>query len=288
MALSKKKQKTTSNQTATTTPNVPDWILKPYQTSADAVGRFQGQDPMTYAPTSTPELDQVFTGASNLTAPDYGEAKGLLGGVNYDIAPSMASDFTSKYRDLFSKDVIDPVLADYDVNAGKVRASQAADAARNGAFRGSRFGLREAATEGELARGRAATYGGLLKDAANFALTGATGDAGRMQSGLEGNRSARLAGTGLLSDITSRQGSDARATLGVKQGIATQQADLQNRIRQFPLEFQKQLQGLLAGLDPSLFTGQTVNSSGTSTGKVSGSLGDFLSNYLIAGAGKGP
>lgn len=275
---SKKKQTTT--QTATTTPNVPDWVLKPYQTSATGVGELQAQNPSTFAPASTPQLDSVWKGASDLKAPDYSGASGLLDGVNYDLAGASGADFMGKYRDLFDADVINPVLSDYDVEAGKTRAEQAASGARNGAFRGARFGLREAATEGELARGRAATRGSLLKDAANFAMSGGQADAGRAQSAQEGNRAARFQGAGLNADITGRAGADARATLDTQGKYASQQADLQNRIKQYPIEFQQQMQGLLAGLNPDLFTGQTINSKGKTVG--SNSLGSFLGDYLLA------
>lgn len=300
MGLSKKKTKTTNQQTATTTPNVPDWILKPYQESATAVGALQTGDPMRFAPGSTPTLDAVWKDAGALQNPNYADAKGLLSGVDYDFDPgkvdgAIAADGMGRYRDLFSKDVIDPVMADYEENAGQVRAAQAASGARNQAFRGGRFGLREGQTEGELARGRAATKSGLLRDAANFALTGASGDAGRIQSAAEGNAgrsltaktagtSARLQGAGLLSDITSREGADRRATLDMRGRFASQEADLQNKIRQFPLEVQQKLQGLLAGLNPALFTGQTINSSGSGTSTTSGMSMSDLAKIAQAAA----
>lgn len=281
MSSLKKKTKTTQTSTSTTTPNVPDWLTGPYQDAAKGVTGIMSRPVTDFAPTSTPELDSTFTDAANLKTPDYSAATKLLDGVNYDIGGQSAADFMGKYRDLFSKDVIDPVLADFDVNAGKVRAAQAADGARNQAFRGGRFGLREGQTEGELARGRAATHGGLLRDAAQFALSGATGDAGRAQQAQEGNRAARFTGTGLLSDITGRQGADTRATLDMRNRIATQNADLQNTIKQFPIELQGKIEGLLAGLNPSLFTGSTTNANGTST---SVSSGLSIENILKAAA----
>lgn len=290
MGLSSKKSKSTTNSTgtATTTPNVPDWLLKPYQTQATNVGALQTANPMDYAPQSTPALDKVWSDAQGLGPADFSGAEGLLSGVDYNLSGSKASDFMGAYRDLFSKDVIDPVLADYDVEAGKTRAAQAASGAMNGAFRGNRFALREAATEGELARGRAATKGGLLRDAANFALQGAMGDAGRAQSAMEGNRSARFTGTGLLADLAGRKSAEGRAVLDTQGKYASQQADLQNKIRQFPVEFQQAISGLLADLNPELFTGRTVNSSetGTTTGKKSGSFGSFLGDLLLSSGGK--
>lgn len=293
MGLSNKKttteQKTQQQQssTATTTPNVPDWLLKPYQTSADSVGVLQAQGPDSFTPQISGNLQRTYDDASALTDPDYGDARGLLSGVNYDLKGAVAADGMDRYRGLFNKDIRDPVLADYDVNAGKTRAAQAASGAANGAFRGARFGLREAATEGELARGRAATYGGLLKDAENFALAGATGDAGRLQSAQEGNRAAQFTGSGLLADITGRQASDSRANLGLRNSIAGQESALLNAIRQYPLDYQKQMQGLLAGLNPALFTGQTINSQGTSSGTTSGTVNEGASGaQMLSDAAK--
>lgn len=284
--MSKKKTKTTgtSTQTATTTPNVPDWILQPYQTAATRVGGLQSRNPMDFAPDSTPALDQVWSDAGNLRGADLSGAEGLLGGVNYDLGGVSAKDLMGGYRDLFSADVIDPVMADFDENAGQVRAAQAASGARNGAFRGARFGLREGQTEGELARGRAATKGGLLRDAANFALAGATGDAGRIQSGREGDRAARFQGSGLLASMAGQRSADERAALDMRGRFASQGADLANARRRAPLDYEKQMQGLLAGLNPGLFTGQTVAGSGTTTGTTTQS-GGFLGDFLLALAG---
>lgn len=279
---SKKKTKSTSQQTATTQQNVPEWLLTPYQTAASNVATLQNTPASTYTPTSTPELDRSWADVGNLKTPDYSGATGLLDGVNYDIAGSKGADFSGIYRDLFNKDVTDPVLADFDENAGQVRAAQAADGARNGAFRGGRFGLREGQTEGELARGRAATHGGLLRDAANFAMQGGQTDAARAQAAAEGNRGARFTGAGLLSDITGRAGADQRTTLDMKNRVASQQTDFQNMIKQFPLELQGKLNGLLQGLDLSQFTGQTINSSGSGTSTQSGG---FLGDFLLALAG---
>lgn len=278
---------TTQNSTATTTPNVPDWLTQPYQTAATGVGQLQTQGPGAFTPQTTPDLEKSWDAASNLQAPDYSGATGLLGGVDYDLQGASAADDMGKYRQLFDKDVTNPVMADLDVSAGKTRAAQAADAARNGAFRGARFGLREAATEGELSRARGSTYGGLLRDAANFSLTGAEGDAARRQAAQEGNRGARFTGAGLLSDITGRQQSDTRANVDMSNRIAGQKTDFLNTIRQFPIEYQKQIEGLLSGLNPDLFTGNTVNSSGTGTGTKteSASLASVLASLLAPKGG---
>lgn len=275
--MSSLKKRTKQTSTATTTPNVPDWLLTPYKDAASNIGALQSAPAGTYTPTSTPDLEKSWDAAANLPAVDYSGAKGLLDGVNYDLTGTSGADYMDRYRGMFNKDIIDPVLADYDEQSGQVRAAQAADGARNGAFRGGRFGLREGQTEGELSRGRASTYGGLLKDAENFAMSGGQADAGRAQSAQEGNRGARFTGTGLLSDITSREGSDTRANVDMSNRIASQKTDFQNMIKQFPLELQGKINSLLQGLGGDKFIGSTINSTGTGT-----SSGGFLGDYLMA------
>lgn len=93
---------------------------------------------------------------------------------------SRARDFMGDYINPFTQQVVDSTLADFDENAGVLRAQQAAGAARNKAFGGSRYGLQEAQTEGELARARAATAGNLRSDAFKFGAQMGDSDATRL------------------------------------------------------------------------------------------------------------
>jgi len=96
-------------------------------------------------------------------------------------AAQISQDRIDALRNPYEAAVVDATLADFDVNAERTRAQQAAQAAGAGAFGGSRFGVREAVTEGELARARAAQQAGLLADSYNFAAGLANEDAGRQQ-----------------------------------------------------------------------------------------------------------
>lgn len=108
-------------------------------------------------------------------------------------------------------------------------------------------------------------------------------DAGRSQSAQEGNRAARFTGTGLLSDITSRTGADTRANLDMSNRIAGQHTDFQNIVKQFPLELQGKINGLLAGLNPELFTGSTTTGKTTTSGGL-GDIGNLIKVASIAAA----
>jgi len=208
----------------------------------------------------------------------------MVKGADYNQQGASVLDGLEKYFTPFRDKVINPVLNDYDVNAGKTRAAQAASGAANGAFRGDRFALREAATEGDLARGRAATEGGLLSDMFTQATGLSSQDAARRQAAQEGNRTAQLAGAGQLSSIGTAQGANQRGNVALQGALGSDQSQTQTNIKQYPLEYQQALEGLFAGLDPSLFTGQTINSSGNSTG-TSQASGGFLGDFLLALAG---
>lgn len=89
------------------------------------------------------------------------------------------ADYMARYQNPYEQQVVNTTLADMDDNAGRVRAAQAADAARNGAFGGSRYGIREAATEDDLARARASASAQLRSQGFNTAAGLGMADADR-------------------------------------------------------------------------------------------------------------
>lgn len=80
-------------------------------------------------------------------------------------------------------DVVNASLSEFDVDAGRRKAALQAAGARNGAFGGSRFGLAEAALEGDLARGRATLGAGLRAQGFDTASRLAAQEAGMDQQG---------------------------------------------------------------------------------------------------------
>ena len=127
------------------------------------------------------------------------------------------ASFMGAYQDPYLRDVVDTTLADFDDNAGQLRARQAAQAAGNKAFGGSRYAIREAQTEGELARGRASTAAGLRSNAFNTAGGLGIADANRVLSADTTN-----AGNALQRSISqagmdqSRLGYNADAMTGAR------------------------------------------------------------------------
>lgn len=110
----------------------------------------------------------------------------------------------SSYMNPATQAMVDTTLADFDVNSGRVRAAQAANAAKAGAFGGSRFAIREAQTEGELARARASADANLRGQAFDRATAMSDSDAARRTSVSMGNAQlgtqANIANAGFSND----------------------------------------------------------------------------------------
>jgi hypothetical protein len=323
MGFSDKKQKTettqTQHQTGTTTPNVPDWIQQPAQGFAKNIGDLMGQS-ASFTPSVNPVQQAGWEGALKLNTPDYSQSRDILNGIGSTSADQVsAGDVEGQslltnleaYYNPFKDQITNPVLNDYDFQSGQTRAAQAADAARNASFRGSRYGVQEGETEGALARGRATTEGGLLKDMFSESTRLSADDANRRQQAALANQAAQLqaaqtnqsanqragefnVGTefnraqGLGSLAESASAAD-RANVGAQVNAGQNMHETANEITQYPLEYQKQLEGLLAGLDPSLYTGQSITGDSTGTGSsettANQSLGAWLGDWLLASAG---
>lgn len=69
--------------------------------------------------------------------------------------------FADPYMNQYTDSVVNTTLANFDEYAGRQRAAEAAQAAGNNAFGGSRFGVQRAITEEQIARERASQEAGL-------------------------------------------------------------------------------------------------------------------------------
>ena len=113
------------------------------------------------------------------------------GATATDAAAGNISGNMARFRNPYLRDVLDASLSDFDANAGRTRAAQAAQAARSGAFGGSRLAIREAATEGELARARASLGASLRAQGFDAAAGLATQQAGMDQQASHLNAAGR-------------------------------------------------------------------------------------------------
>lgn len=295
MGLSSKKQSTQTSQTENSTSastansavNVPQWLLDPAQQIAGGIGSLTSQGPDPYTPqVSDAQQAAQGAGADRLLAGGwgYGNARDAATAVP-NVQAGSVLDGLSNYYTPFKDQVLNPVLDDYDHQAGITRAAQAAQGAQ-GAFQGSRFGVREAQTEGELARGRAATEGGLLGDMYTQATGLSAADKARQLQADQGNQQAGLQRAGLLADIANDQSGMYRQNLTLADQLGKEQTDQANAQRQYPLSFAKDMTGLFQGLDPSAFFGKTVNTTGTSSGTSNSTSNTTQSDSLLGQLGQ--
>lgn len=253
MGLSSKKTKTTSNtsQTGTTTPVAEPWVRDTFTNYTDRINDLLDRDPGGFvAPASTLQQQAWDTAAQG---PNLADA-------------TRASDYMDDYRNPFEQQVVDTTLAGFDDNAGRVRAAQAAQAAQAGAFGGSRYGIREAQTEADLARERAAQEAALRYQGFNTALTAGADDANRAQQTSQFNANQRDENTALQAQLGGQQW-----TLDQLEAMA-------------PIAQLEAAGGLYGNVPWQAFVGQNVNStgSGTSTTRQSGGL---FQDLLGAGLG---
>ena len=268
--IGSKKTTQTTQQHTVTKPDVPQWVQDSTQTLNTSLNNWMGKDPSTLVAKTSP-----------LTQQAYDTASALNPSTMFDNVPTLnASSLLENlgaYQNPYLKDVVDTTLGDYDVNSGKVRANQAAQAAQGGAFRGSRYALREANTEGELARGRAAAEAGLRSDAFKTAAGLSSQDADRRQSAGAFNATQALQMAQAKQQAATTQ-SQLLAALG-----GQQQAQDQAEIN---APYTQALQGsaLLQALNPQMFTGSTSDTNGTTTSKTSGGVGQILGTLAMLAA----
>ena len=286
-------KKTTSNQTSsgtfnqTSTPNVPTWISDPAQAMAGQVGALQAQGPGAFTPTTSNLENQVTEGAANFTpSSDYSDATGAFNNIPQVEGQSLLTNL-DQYYNPFKEQITDPVLADYDRQAGQTRAAQAAQAAAGKAFQGSRYGIQEGETEGALARGRATTESGLLTNMFDTSTQLSATDAAARQAAMVANQGAGIAKAQGLAGIDTAQNAQQLQEQQQQAALGERATEEQQMQQQYPLTFAAQTEGLLSGLNPALFTGSTTsgNTTGTSSGTtvVSDPIGQTAN--LMAGVG---
>lgn len=178
--------------------------------NAPNIGASQGYNAAQLGPATTVGQVNASTGTAapvtlgqtqNATASQYGGTSVM---DNFD-----------RYQNPYMRDVVDATANDLSQYEGQVRAQQAANAARTGAFGGSRLAIREAETEGQLARARAATLGGLRAQGFESAAGLATQDANLRQ------------GAGLFNAQNQTNVSLANADAGNQRNLTQGAMDLQ-------------------------------------------------------------
>lgn len=255
---SKKKESSTSTATtsSTTTPTVPDWLQQQTKDLLGTNNRLAGANPLDYVAGSNVNLDRAGTGATNLSGTPwaYDAAGDLARGasntgwtdsfVNGDGgAGAKGSSYIKDYMNPFERDVVGATVADLDISDGKTRAQQALTMARNGAFGGSGAALTQSATEGELARARAASLGDIRSRGFETAVQAGQGDAGRYLAdqaqrfgfGISANNQ-KLDAARSISDNATAFGANERANIATQMEVGNNAREIENAQRQAPLD----------------------------------------------------
>lgn len=265
-----KTETTNQNQQATTTPQTPTYALDPVKNYFSGISNYQAADPYSFVtPANSLQTAAYTNAAGGLFGSNalYGQAangaQGVLGATPTTAqasqtqaqtgtlgAPAQAQsasllDNFNSYLNPATDTLVNTSLADYDQNSGQVRAQQAAEAAKNGAFGGSRYGVQQGVTEGELARGRASTDANLRFNAYNTAAGLAQSDAANRQATNLFNTNAQNTNqlTQFGADNTANMFNAGQANT-TSQFNAGQQNDMQNQ----QLARQLQASGLLGDL----------------------------------------
>jgi hypothetical protein len=287
--MSKSSSKSSSSSTATTnsttTPTVAPWLNQGYQDYASQIGKYATTDPTSYVTGSNSTLDKAFGSAQNLGGGQsfINSGANIASNIANTASPGVSAAIIGqsdidKFLNPYLSQVLDTTMADYDVNSGRVRAAQDAQAAKNRAFGGSNFAVREAQTEGELARGRATTGAGIRSTAYNTALQAAQQEADRRQAASlasaqlgSSNLDRQLSAAGLLGQFGSTTGNEQRANLGAMLTSGGMQRDIaQEQANALPAWLQN-IGALYGSIPIGSFTSLNENgtSSGTQQGKTS-------------------
>ncbi len=294
---------TNSSFNKTTTPIVPEWATGLTQGVAGRVGSLLDLDPYSLVAPASGLQNQAGVGAAALGGSpwNFDAAADLtrgaantswLDGYMQMDAPfasgGKAHDYVGNYLNPYLHDVVDSTSADLSAHEGQVRAQQALDLAGAGAFGGSGAALTQSMTEGELARARAASLGGLRSHAYDAALGAASGDAERATQarianaqtalqdrsqkvgfGFQGQQQQLQAGN-QLAGLSDAYDANLRGNIGAQVRLGETFRDIDQQQRQAPVATAQQVVAMLSGLPINLFVGQNEQGSESKTSKTKG------------------
>jgi hypothetical protein len=212
-------------------------------------------------------------------------------------------DNLQNYISPYTENVVDSTMADFDEEAARTRAAQAATAAGNGAARGTRNSIFEAALEGEIGRARATTAAnlrdqafttgaGLSADDANRRQSASTSNAELSQRASEANAQMELnrllqtsnlmfengtfnanqadealnramQGSAQLADIGSTYQQNERQDIGLLSQLGAQERDIQRQQSTADIALLDTIANLLGGMGVN--TSQVTGVSDTSS-----------------------
>jgi hypothetical protein len=187
------------------------------------------QSSNTYNPLSAyGQSADLAWGAAN-AGPQYGDYGSVLDLLKGNAPKASAGNAQShslldnweSYMSPYTDRVVDTTLANVDEYDARQLAQSQAEAAGNGAFGGSRYGVMDAILRGEQGRNRAATEAGLRDTAFNTGMGLSADDANRRQSA--SNLNAQLATQTSIANANSDLSRLLTGANLMHQGIANNQ-----------------------------------------------------------------
>jgi len=312
----------TTNETATTTPNVPDYINGPVQNYYSQIGSYANADPYSYATPANGLQQQAAGSAGNLSSnPLFGTAanamQGLLGAatptagyqsasmaqlpsvtnasaqgynptaatanlataanagnaaqvnlqgynagtlgpansyqaqgytaaqagpvnLSQNVADMQAQSLLSNFNSYLNPTtgaLVDATLANFDDQAGRQQAAMSAQAAKAGAFGGSRYGIAEAQLLSDQGRNRSLTEAELRNNAWNSAAGLSATDTGFRQQAASQNAQAR---NNRAETLAALQAQNNQFNAGAKNDASAFSAGANNQAGQFNANAQNQ------------------------------------------------
>lgn len=291
-SANKSKRTTNSNGTFSTTrtPILPGWATSLTEGAAGRVESLLGRDPAAdLAPTHPLQIEAarraadlggyegVYGQAVDLTraSADGGWAKSFQDAATPFASGGKAYDYTERYLNPYLGQVVEATAADLDADAGRTRARQDLELAGAGAFGGSGAALTRSATEGELARARAAALGGLRASGWQTALGAAQGDADRATQArianaqlalqdraqkialAEGLNARQLTAADQLAGLANGLDASRRANIETLGAVGATQRGIEQAQLNAPVTSTQQIVAMLQGLPIGLFAGET-------------------------------
>lgn len=285
MGLSSKKQTTKASeksstvQNFTTTRNNPVWLEDAMKGFTSGVSDVMGRDPTDFVSGADPLQTQAAGAAGALGGwrGALGDATTIAGRAANGTTPTIRGESLlsglDDYMSPYLKEVVDATAADLDVDAGRTRAAQAASGARSGAFGGSRFGVREAQTEGELSRARATSLGTLRDQGFARAADLSDRDAARRQQASMSNQSfaagdldRQLSAGGLMGELSNLGATNARSDIDSQLAAGETMRGIDTERRQAPLGLLGAVGDLLGSAPYDLLSGSSTSGTTDSTG----------------------
>lgn len=283
----KSKSNTTTTNHSVVTPTTPDWLSNMSQSLNLGIQRIGGTSPYDYvAPLSALER-QAESGAAGLGALRGGDARtagsdawfsSLLSGGAPSVSSASLLDNLSAYYTPYREQVVDAATADFDANAGRIRAAQDLAIAGQGAFGGSGAALAKSQTEGELARARSSGLSQMLSEMFTTSAGLSSQDADRRQQASSANAQLALQDSQMKLQAALDRANSNRADITTQAALGAQLRGVDDATRRAPITTLASQVDMFSGLPLALFKGEVSDSTGTnnSTTKESGaSLGEI-------------